>query len=385
MTKKRGNKEGSIFKQSNGGWRGQVSHEGHRQSKTFPTQRECIDWVRKNRNQISDGMSYASTQLTLGEYLDGWLINKKATRRYATWVHYEWLARGFIIPVLGDMKLKDLRASHIQELYNHLLKSGTGIPTIRKIHAVMNCAMNQAVKQEVIIRNPVNLVDPPQKPHHEMVILSETQISQLLVAAKYHRLEALFHLAITSGMRESELLGLKWKDLDWVKQTVKVERQLERPHGDGIQFTQPKTTNGKRSIKLGCKSIEVLRNHYDRQQEERITAGASWEEHDLIFPTKVGMPIHQRSIMRSFKLLLLEAGLPPFRFHDLRHTAASLLLNNGVPVIIVSRRLGHARASITSDVYGHLLPNMQDEAAELIDDLVTPAEVKLDDPILVSK
>jgi integrase len=383
MTKKRGNNEGSIFRLPSGRWCGQVSHEGHRQSKSFLTQKECIDWVRKNRNLISDGMSYANAQITLAEYLEDWLITKKNQRRYGTWVHYNWLAHGYIIPALGNIKLKDLRAQQIQDLYNRLLQSGTGIPTVRKMHAVLTGVMNQAVKHEVILRNPVSLVEQPEKPDKEMVILTETQISQFLVTAKNHRLEALFHLAITTGMRESELLGLKWKDIDWARQTIKVERQFERPHGEGVCFTPPKTKRGKRSIKIGGKSIELLRNHYQLQQDERIRAGEAWKEYNLIFPTRVGTPIHQRDLVRSYKILLRDAGLPTFRFHDLRHTAASLLLNNNIPVIVVSRRLGHAKPSITTDVYGHLLPNMQDEAAEMIEGLVTPTEVLLDDPIPV--
>ncbi|OGN98679.1 MAG: hypothetical protein A2Z71_11290 [Chloroflexi bacterium RBG_13_50_21] len=216
-----------------------------------------------------------------------------------------------------------------------------------------------------------------------MTILTESQVSQLLIAARSHRLEALFYLAITTGVRESEILALKWSDLDWLRRTLKVERQLERPHGEGVQFSPPKTAFGKRSIKLGSKTIEVLRGHYERQQTERIAASEAWKEYDLIFPTSVGTPIDQRSLLRTFKILLKNAGFPPFRFHDLRHTSAILMLNHDIPVIIVSRRLGHARASITSDVYGHLLPNMQDEAAEMIDDLVTPTEVKLTDPISI--
>jgi integrase len=384
MAKKRANREGSIHKLPSGHWRGQVSHNGHRLSKTFPTQRECIDWVRKNLNQISDGLSYASTQLTLSEYMDGWLTNKKATRRYATWLHYDWLVKRYINPDLGIIKLKDLRADHIQGLINDLLKSRAGIYTVRKIRDVLHCALELAVRQEVLIRNPVDLVDPPPKPHKEMTILTESQVSQLLVAAKSHRLEALLHLTITTGVRESEVLALKWSDLDWTKGTLKVERQLERPRGEGVQFSAPKTAFGKRSIKLGSKTIELLRRHSKRQQDERIAAGETWKEYDLIFPTSVGTPIDQRSLLRTFKLFLKHAGLPPIRFHDLRHTSASLMLNHDIPVIIVSRRLGHARASITSDVYGHLLPNMQDEAAEMIDDLVTPTEVNLEDHVQVS-
>ena len=143
----------------NGHWRGQVSHDSHRLSKVFPTQQECFVWVRKNRNQISEGLSYASSQLTLGEHLDGWLTNKKVTRRYATWLHYDWLTRRYICPTIGNIKLKDLQAIHIQNLYSQLLKSGTGVYSIRKIHFVLPCSLNQAVKQELILRNPASLID----------------------------------------------------------------------------------------------------------------------------------------------------------------------------------------------------------------------------------
>jgi integrase len=178
-------------------------------------------------------------------------------------------------------------------------------------------------------------------------------------------------------MRQMELLGLKWTDLDWIRQTIKVERQLVRPDGHGIEFSAPKTRYGKRSIELGVKTTEVLRNHYERQQRERLAAGEQWEENNLIFTTGNGTPIHQRNLLRDFKKLLQDAGLPSIRFHDLRHTAASLLLNQGIPVITVSRRLGHAKASITLDVYGHLIPSMQSKVAELIDDLVMPVAVQI--------
>ena len=171
---------------------------------------------------------------------------------------------------------------------------------------------------------------------------------------------------------------LLWTDLDWSRKYLKVERQLQRPDGNGVVFVPTKTSYGKRSVALGAITIEVLRAHYERQQRERVAAGEKWVEHGLIFTTGIGTPISQRNLLRNFKVLLQQAGLPPIRFHDLRHSAASLMLNNGVPVIVVSRRLGHARTSITLDVYGHLLPSMQAEAAELIDALVTPAEVKLD-------
>lgn len=211
-----------------------------------------------------------------------------------------------------------------------------------------------------------------------MDILNESQVSQLLIAAQGHRLEALFHLAVISGMRQMELLGLKWDDLDWIKQTLKIERQLLKPNGEGVKFSTPKTRYGKRSIALGTKTIEILRKHYEHQQADQLKAGEEWKEYGLIFTTRNGTPIHPRNLLRDYKKLLHGAGLPPFRFHDLRHTAASILLDQGIPVITVSRRLGHARASITLDIFGHLIPTMQNEVAELIDDLVMPMAVQLD-------
>ncbi len=276
------------------------------------------------------------------------------------------------MPSLVHLKVKDLRSEHIQGIYNRLLEQGAGVYTVLKIHTMLHGALQQAVKTGKIGRNPASFTQPPKEPATEMAILNESQVSQLLVAATWHRWEAIYHLAVASGMRQMEMLGLKWTELDWIKRTIKVERQLAKPDGEGVKFAAPKTRFGKRTIALGGITIEVLRGHYGRQQAERVAAGDKWNEHDLIFTTSLGGPIHPRNLLRDFKKLLQTAGLPDISFHDLRHTAASLMLNNGIPPIVVSRKLGHARASITLDVYGHLIPSMQVEAAEKIDELVTP-------------
>ena len=280
--------------------------------------------------------------------------------------------RLYILPNLGNIKLKDLRPDQIQWMYNRMLEQNVGIPTVLKVHGVLHSALAQAEKMGMISRNPVSATQPPKEPAREMAILNEIQVSQLLIALHGHRLEAVIHLAIVTGMRQMELLGLKWTDLDWIRKTIKVERQLDRPDGEGVQFSAPKTRYGKRSVALGRKSIDVLRSHYERQQGDRQRVGENWNVHDLIFPNRDGGPMDPRNLLRDFKIVLRNAGLPVIRFHDLRHTAASLMLNNGVAPIIVSRRLGHARASITLDIYGHLIPSMQSEAAEMIDELITP-------------
>jgi integrase len=372
MAKIRGKKEGSIHQRKNGTWRAQVSLDGQRLSFTARTRRECQEWLKKTIGQVDQGLSYASTTVSLGEFLNIWLASSRLSLRPSTWAHYEQLLRGYVLPNLGQIKIKDLHTTQIQRFYNHLLASEVGTHTVIKIHAMLHGALEQAVKAGLAIRNVTDAAIPPSEPNREMKILDESQVSQLLITARTSRMEALLHLAISTGMRQMEILGLKWDDLDWIKRTLRVDRQLLR--GDGVRFAQPKTRTGRRTVVLGDRMIEILRRHYERQNDERVKAKDEWSEFGLIFTSAHGTPIHYRNLMRDFKNLLKLAGLPEIRFHDLRHTAASLMLNHGIPVIIVSRRLGHARPSITLDIYGHMIPGMQEEAAQMIDELITPVE-----------
>ena len=375
MTKRRGNNEGSIHQRKDGNWRAQITLEGNRLSFSAKTRRECQSWIKNTLNQIDDGLSFSSTKLTLKEFLTSWLISKKSSLRQSTYTHYEQLSRTYINPYIGNKKIKDLKPENIQLLYNHLQDKEIGIPTIEKIHSVLHSACSQAVKMGIIPRNPANATIPPKSPEKEMRILDGSQVSQMLTTARGHRWESLYHLAVTTGMRQMEILGLKWTDLDWIRKTIRVERQLIRPKGDKVKFSHPKTKHGKRGVALGPRTIDILRAHYENQHAEIQKAGEKWRETGLIFTTSTGSAIHPRNLLRNYKALLRDSGLPQIRFHDLRHTAASLMLNNGIPVIIVSRRLGHARPSITLDIYGHIIPSMQSKAAELMDELVTPIEL----------
>jgi integrase len=372
MAKKRGNNEGSIHRRPTGTWRAQVTLNGRRLSFTADTRHDCQEWLKKTSGQIDGGLTFASTRITLGEFLSGWLSSLKPSKRPRTWTHYEQVSRTYILPNLERIKVKDLRPEHIQSLYDGMLDKGVGVFTVLKVHTVLHSALSHAVRTGVIGRNPASLTILPKEPADEMKILDESQVSQMLVAAQDSRLEVLLHLAVVTGMRQMELLGLKWTDLDWVNQTIKVERQLLRPDGEGVKFGPPKTKFGKRSLALGSTTIAVLRSHYEGQHNERKSTGDNWHEYGLIFPNSLGGPIHPRNLLRDFKKLLRDVGLPVIRFHDLRHTAASLMLNHGIPVIVVSRRLGHAKPSITLDIYGHMIPGMQAEAAEKMDQLVTP-------------
>lgn len=375
MAKKRANNEGTIYKRSNGTWRAQITLDGERLNFSADTQRECQQWLRKKLNHIAGGLTYDATITTLGEFLADWLTYKETTLKSSTYYQYNHVVESYIIPYLGQIKLMDLKPVQIQALYNRLIKDDVGIPTIQKVHTVFHSALSYACKIDLITRNPASVIDPPKTPNKEMKILDQSQISQLLITVDNHRWKALYYLAIRTGMRQSEILGLMWTDIDWGKQTLNVERQLKRPKGNEVNFTTLKTNHGKRNIALGHRMVAILREHYKRQHALQKKAGKNWPEHGLIFTTSVGTPIHQRNLLRDFKNQLEKAGLPEIRFHDLRHTAASVMLNHNFAVIKVSRMLGHARPSITLDIYGHLLPSMQSADANLMDDLVMPEKI----------
>lgn len=371
MAQKRGNHEGTIYLLSSGKLRAQVTIHGRRFSYTGSTRKECQKWLSDISRRLGDGIHRAAAHETLAEFLKHWLVIKKTKIRTATFVQYSQVIRDYVIPHIGTIRVVDLRTDHIQRLYQHLLELKVKVSVVRKTHMVLHSALQQAFRTEMIPRNPVSTAQPPSLPPTEISILDESQASQFLIAIRGHRWEALFHLALTSGARQKELLGLKWTDLDWTKKTLKIDRQLSYP-GDGIGFSQTKTRYGRRTISLGSQTIWVLHQHYDRQCRARLEAGENWQEFGLIFTTSNGTPIHPRNLLKEFKVILKQAGLPPIRFHDLRHTCASLLLNANVSPIVVARRLGHSKPSTTMDIYGHLIPDMQTEAAEKLDRLITP-------------
>ncbi len=210
-----------------------------------------------------------------------------------------------------------------------------------------------------------------------MAFLDQNQIWVFLASIQGHRNESLYHVAIHTGMRQGELLGLMWSDLNWNNKTLHIQRQAKRVKSDGIVFKPTKTKSGNRTIHIGEEIIIVLRQHSKKQNVERQIAGKRWVEKDLIFPKTIGTFQCGSTILREFKELLTEAGLNKIKFHGLRHTAAYLLLNNGVDLMKVSRRLGHSLPSTTLNHYGHMIPSHQDEGASLMDDLMTPMHMEI--------
>jgi integrase len=347
---------------------------------TAKTRRECQEWIRRSRDQIDDGLTFASTKLILGDYLMDWLATEKFIFRPSTWSHYQQLIRTYIVPNIGSITLKDLKTNDIQRMYTRLVKQRVGVPTIQKIQKLLHSSLGTAEETGIITRNPVSYAHPPREPYKEMKILDADQVSRFLFSIKGHIWEPLFHLAITSGMRLRELVALKWEDLDWIQQSLLIKRQLSKVPNSGDMFQPLKTNSSRRTITLGDETIQILRNHHDRQWSQRLRAGDRWVDNGLIFSNSKGRPICVSYLTERFKKLLDAAGIPRIRFHDIRHTNASLLISHGVPPTIVARRLGHSKISTTLDIYSHVSEGQQRDAARLLDELITPIELHTNYP-----
>ena len=378
MAKKiRGRNEGSIFRRCNGTWRAQITLNGKRISYGSKTKAECQAWLRRMQFQLDQGYDYQGGKISLEEHLHLWLDASKASLRPNTAHQYGQIIRMHIVPYIGGIQIKDLQLARVEQFYGELINIGVGIRTVRLTHAVLHRALARAVRYRLITHNPAHGASLPRYQQGEMQVLDITQIGQFLVAANGSHYEALYHLAVTAGLRQGELFGLKWSDLKWNRATIHVQRQVQRIRGQGWSFVEPKTKAGRRTIKLSEGTLQGLREHKERLEMQKDIVGERWKDYDLIFPSTVGTPGNRSNMRVDFLRVLEKAGLPKIRFHDLRHTCASVLLNHGLPVIVVSNMLGHSKPSITLDIYGHLSQEKQSEAARIMDELVVPIPVDL--------
>jgi integrase len=241
---------------------------------------------------------------------------------------------------------------------------------VNHLHALIHKALSNAVRWGALNRNVADLVDPPRPSRFEIATLTGEQARAFLDAAAVSRLEALFVLAVTTGMRQGELLGLRWRDVDLETCTLQIRGSMQATP-DGLRIMEPKTAGSRRQVALSKQPIDALRRHRVAQAEERLRIGAAWENSELVFATEAGRPITASGLRRVFEPLLKRADLPRMRFHDLRHTSATLLLGRGVHPKVVSEMLGHTRISTTLDLYSHVSMTMQQQAAEAFDAILS--------------
>jgi integrase len=378
---RRGNGEGSIYQRSDGRWTATITleEEGGRRRKSFygKTRKEVQEQLKIALREQQQGMLLATPQQTVEQFLKQWLEDHKAALRIRSYERYEELTRLHIIPVLGHHRLQKLTPQHVQGFYTRKLREGLSSTTVNGLHAMLHKALDDAVRYNLIARNVCDAVSPPRRVHYEIQPLSMEQAQQFLTIAKGHSLEALFVLAITTGMRRGEILALKWQDINFSQNTLQVRRIFTRRPGNRYIEAEPKTEKSRRSILLAPIVVTLLKQHRTRQREAKLQAGSQWQDQGLVFCTSFGTPLNPSKVVDRFKTLLRRGGLPPVRFHDLRHSAATILLSLGVHPKVVQELLGHNQISMTMDIYSHVLPGMQKDAmAKLNDALQEPPEQK---------
>jgi integrase len=372
VRKRRGSGEGSIYEiKATGRWCAAVTLQtplGRRRKWLYgKTRREVQDKLTVALRTTQLGLPQSDDRTTVGAYLTEWLATTAATIRPRTFVRYSEYVRIHAIPIVGHIALSHLGPQHLQQLYANRLQAGLAPTSVAHLHTVMHTALARAEAWGLIPRNVARLVRPPRAPRREMTALTPDQVGSLLSAARGDRLEALYVVAVTTGMRQGELLALRWASVDLAAATVTVHSTLVEKTG-GFDFAEPKSARSRRQIALTAIAVAAVRRHRAAQLAERLRAGTSWTDHDLVFASDAGGPLNGSNILqRSFYPLLRRAGLPRVRFHDLRHSAATLMLSRSVPLKIVSEILGHSQISITADTYMHVTPGMQREAAAAVD------------------
>ena len=376
MARRRARGEGTLFRDGSGRWVARLRVGGRVRVKKARTQRECAEWLADLKRQVAGGVDVNDTS-TVAEFLEHWLSVARAGLRHNTWLCYCASVRDHIAPFIGDVRLADLRADQVQRMYSDRLAGGVGPYAVRRSHAVLHRALGQAVRWGLVVRNVADLVERPAVPRSVVRALSAGEVQRLLTVARGERLEGMYYVAVITGMRVGELLGLRWSDVDWERHGVSVSRQLSRVRGEGVVFQPVKTPAGNRLVALGADGLEVLRGQRGRVDSWREFAGERWVEHDLIFPNSLGKPLDCRQVGREFRAVCERAGLGAVRFHDLRHTSASLMLRARVPARVVSERLGHSDVGITLNVYSHVIAEMQGEAAAAIESVVRPIVMEL--------
>jgi integrase len=369
MAKKNGNGEGGISRHKGSGLymaRYTVHTPTGPKRKTLygKTRREVDEKLTKAKAERDTGFVFDADNLTLGNYLDRWINDSvRDTVRQRTWERYEQIVRVHIKPALGRVKLKNITPTHARALYREKLDTGLAPRTVNYIHTTLSKALKDAVADGLIARNPASSVKAPRPKKKEIRPLSSEQAKAFLKAVRGNRFEAAFVVALHCGLREGEILGLKWSDVDMYAGTLQVRRTLSEALA-GHLFEPPKNGKG-RNVKLTARAVEALRNHLTRQIEEIESLGDRYRDQGLVFPSQVGTPMNAKNLTaRSFKPLLKRAKLPNIRFHDLRHTFATLMLQNGEHPKVVQEMLGHATIAITMDTYSHVLLNMQRDAVD---------------------
>ncbi len=375
--------EGLVRQRADGRWEARIDLgwiNGKRVRRPYygRTQAEVLEKLTKARASLKLGFPVAVDRQTVGAYLLRWLEDSAAPRiKPRTHERFAELIRLHINPLLGHIRLEKLSPAHVQHLITTKRQEGLSAQTVVSIRNVLRNALNQALRWGTIARNVATLVDAPRIERPAVRVLSVDEARKFIEAAQSERFEALYCVALALGLRKGEICGLSWKNIDLDAARLTVVNSLQRIRnadaGPGIRKTrleivETKTQRSQRTLLLPQYAVRALRSHRLRQMEARLAAGPDWPGGvDLVFTNQIGAPVEPVSLHRAYKRLLKKAGLPDIKFHALRHSAASLMLAQGVPLKTIQEILGHSSIAVTSGFYAHLGEELKREAADAMD------------------
>lgn len=382
--------QGSIRRDHSGAWFfviDIVAPDGGRKQlkrRGFDTKRAAQVALTELQADKQRGVFVAPMRATLGQFLlDEWLPARRVTLRPSTAASYEQLIRNYVLPTIGGVRLQSLDGSTLNRLYGELLttgrtaarrNAGAGLSakTVRNLHGVLTRAFRDGVRWGHLQRNPCDAADPPKGTSPEMKVWTADELRTFSASVASHRWAGVWSLMATTGMRRGEVLGLRWSDVDLDAATVTI-RSTRIRYGTTIATSTPKTARGNRTIAIGPATAAALRAWKRQQNADHLLAGASWADRGSLVVTNVdGSPPNPEAFSNLFVDLAKRAGLPPIRLHDLRHSYATAALASGVPVKVVSQRVGHADVGVTLKVYAHVLPGDDEDAALRADSLLAP-------------
>jgi integrase len=385
MGKKRGNREGTIMKYE-GGWRGAVwlGYENGKEVRKYvrgKTRAEVVSKIKALVTKKEKHEPLSTTRRTVGQFINEWLeIQVKPNLSPSTYRGYEQTARMYIIPALGRIPLDRLTGKEVQECLNKMAEDGLSPTSVKNVNATLKSALSKAQKWGYIDRNAAKLATPPKQQKYQAHPLTVDQSERLLASVANHRWEALFYLSLMMGLRRGEVIGLRWSDIDFnVDFTVgmlHVRQSLQRIPKNGVLQQQVKSVTSRRHIPVPSACLQALVRRLSRQQEERKAAGEKWKQDgDFVFTSCWGGRIMPEEPTRQLDIVLKQMGIPHVRFHDLRHSTASLLIAKHVPMKVIQEILGHSTFQITADTYSHLVSNELSDAMKAMDDLFSkPAD-----------
>ena len=374
MAKRREKGDGSIYqRESDGRYVAYARLENGKKKYVYDKTRSGVaKKLKELQKSIEAGTVINAKPESVEVYLLYWLDIHKSQIKETTYTTYKNHLRS-VYPHIGHIKLQKLVGDHLQKMYADFAENMSS-NTVRLIHTILSAAFKQAVRWKRLVHNPCQDIDPPTLEKPKERVLTPEQAQNLLAVAKDSSLECFLVLALTTGMRRGELLGLRWDDIDFEQKTLSVARTVSylKTETNGIYHyieTSPKTEAGRRIIALTRLGINTLKVHKIKQLEQRLAVGSAWHEHGLVIPNSLGNIYDISSLRFRFNKLLQKAGLPHMRIHDLRHCAATLLLSMGVELKVIQQILGHSSIAITANIYGHVLLTLQEEAMSKMDDL----------------